>query len=919
MRKLFQNLVFVLLCLGNAYAQQTIVVQPGTSLEGVRNQIRSINKKMKRDITVLLKNGTYRLSAPLELTDVDGGRNNFKVIWKAETPGKVFFSGGRTVTEWTLFDAAKNIYKAKVGDLNFRQIYVNNTLATRARTPNKIDEGTMAPYYKIKGVNKINKTLSVKSSEVSAAWSNFNNIELIVYPSWYHIRFLLDTVITVDTVSTISFIPPVGNSGFNNPANYYTNASYFFENAYEFLDAEGEWYLDTAEDVLYYKPRSGESMSNIEVVIPAVETLISVKGSNAARVSNITFQGIVFEHSTWTLPSTKGLVATQALQPQPLDLNGSTSPNNRPPGAVRVDFGDSINFRNNTFTRLGANGLVYFTADKNCLIDGNTFEKLSGNGLVIDAFNKRSPGEEIICKGFKVTNNLFQKVGLDYTNSVGMLANIVEDLVFENNKLTDMPYIALQVGTQSGGYREIGIKNVSISYNDISDFTNIHNDGAGVYTLAFQPGCMIKENYIHDWKRSPFDPDKGAPSSGIYLDNYGKYQILDHNLITGFDEKAFRTHAIFLQTTTPADGIVMINNTTRDQCIIDGAGPGKRNKSCTSVCSPPPVPRLHSFADNKLTWSKVEGATGYLLWMGHDRPGGRYTRYIDVGNVNSYTISDEVKPIWVAVQSYKSTISCRLNKYSNEMGSSVINPVEDVYLRSGTYQTDSFAESKELNVYHSDDGNNDRESYLKFNLSGIPQRVTSAKVRLTVKADNSGVSNQQVRMQVIPNTWSENTITWAGKVVPISIVGSSALPSGGKWIEFDVTAQVNRALNSDKMLSLSLSADGEGHSGFISSDTSEVGIRPQLLYTVDCSPPPAPIINSMSKKQLSWTKVAGATGYRICISRAGSGAYTEFIDVGDVDKFTFKAGKGKFWIALQSYNVAASCATSYSNEITASF
>jgi len=670
----------ILISICGTFGQQTFVIDPNvsTSIADVQNQVRANNQNMTGDITVLLKNGTYELSTPLALTPLDGGTNGFKVIWKAETPGQVIFSGGKKITNWTRFDAAKNIYKANVGNLDFRQIYVNGKKGIRSRSPNRTNDSTFAPYYKVAGVNLTNKTLNVNSSQISN-WSDLNNVEMVVYVGWYENRYKISSFTTSNITSTISFQSPSKDLGFSKTSNYYTNAAYYFENAYELLDAEGEWYLNKTEQALYYKLRAGELMSNTEVIVPTLETLVTFNGTYALEIKNITFDGIVFEHSNWTLPSNSGLIATQALQPLPLVVTGSSDPTIRPPGAIRVNYGNSINFTNNIFTKLGAHGLSYFIGCKNCIVDYNTFEKISGNGLVIDEFCKKDVSTIYLCSGFKVTNNTFQKVGQDYTNGIGILANVVQDLVIENNKFSQLPYTAIQIGNQPGGAVDIGIKNISICNNDVSNFTNIHNDGGGIYTLAYQPGCIIKENYIHDWARSIWDPDKIQPSIGIYLDNYGRYMIIEHNVFKNYDPNALRVSAIFLQTTTLPDGIIQINNTSTDQCVIDGAGPGNKNKGCLATCSPPTdLPVISLVGSNTVTWNKVEGATGYLVWISSE-DSGKYTNYVNVGDVSTYTLG--VTSGHVAVQAYNGSISCRTNSFSNEviLGLSAIN---DVFLNN---------------------------------------------------------------------------------------------------------------------------------------------------------------------------------------------------------------------------------------------
>jgi len=91
-------------------------------------------------------------------------------------------------------------------------------------------------------------------------------------------------------------------------------ATYFFENAYEFLDAKGEWYLNTIQKVLYYIPRDGENMATAEVIAPTVETLFAIQGTSPSNpISNIKFMGLTFEYSTWLLPNSKGLMDVQGI------------------------------------------------------------------------------------------------------------------------------------------------------------------------------------------------------------------------------------------------------------------------------------------------------------------------------------------------------------------------------------------------------------------------------------------------------------------------------------------------------------------------------------------------------------------------------------------------------------------------------
>lgn len=49
-----------------------------------------------------------------------------------------------------------------------------------------------------------------------------------------------------------------------------------------------------------------------EVIVPAIETLVQVKGTIDRPVSHIRFEKITFSHTTWMRPSEKGHVPLQA-------------------------------------------------------------------------------------------------------------------------------------------------------------------------------------------------------------------------------------------------------------------------------------------------------------------------------------------------------------------------------------------------------------------------------------------------------------------------------------------------------------------------------------------------------------------------------------------------------------------------------
>ncbi len=87
-------------------------------------------------------------------------------------------------------------------------------------------------------------------------------------------------------------------------------------NAYEFLDAPGEFYFDKGSRTLYYYKASSENMSTATVYAPNnVTTLLRVAGtSTSSHARNITFSGLTVQHSDWNLFNVAGSSFKQAQQ-----------------------------------------------------------------------------------------------------------------------------------------------------------------------------------------------------------------------------------------------------------------------------------------------------------------------------------------------------------------------------------------------------------------------------------------------------------------------------------------------------------------------------------------------------------------------------------------------------------------------------
>ena len=546
---------------------------------------------MTQDVVVNLGDGTYYLDEPLEFGARDGGSGIHKVIWRAKNPGKVFFSGGEQLGGWTLHDRGNNIWKTNVGNREFRQFYVNGRMATRARTPSVQENEYYGPYHeKSLKVDITTGTVRVPAVEVRN-WARLQQIELVMMPHWYHHRIRIASIASDGRTATLTPMEPEKSNGLNKNERFYNfdgQTFYYFENAYEFLDAEGEWYLNTEQDVLYYKPYADQSMSsgNTVATIPGnAETLVNIRGTREQAVRNFTLQGIHFEYTTWTRPSDVGTTMTQCNQI--LSRLTETGIKAVPPGAVTIDQATAVHLERNTFSKLGGSGVRIVAGVDNTIIRGNTFYDLASNGVVLGVELRPNPVADDKISNNTVSNNYFTRVGRDYSNATAILAGYVDNCDFEHNEIHDLNYSGMQIGQQpkQGDDSFVGAENNRIRFNHVYDIGQLYDDAGGIYTLADQRGSTIFENYIHDHRRGPWAGT--YLHAAIYLDNLSKGFTVSNNVLLDSDRKIVEQNGI------RGDFNSFSNNDGSDQGVINRAGLQAAYSAISDQVPPEAIPTVN--------------------------------------------------------------------------------------------------------------------------------------------------------------------------------------------------------------------------------------------------------------------------------------------------------------------------------------
>jgi hypothetical protein len=473
------------------------IAAPFQSVDKARKAVRLLNANMDADIRVYLRGGTYPLIETIAFTDQDSGKNGHQVIYQAYPGEKPVLSGEKSLTGWELHDSAKQIYKASAGEnIETRQLYINGVRATRARSESGLPDATHD-----------NNGLTTTMTEM-ANWGNISDIEMVFNQMWTNPRGGVDSITVSGGKSVIKMKQP-GWYYMRSKGSTSATVPWYYENAYELLDQEGEWYLDRTTDTFYYKPRAGEEITTAHVVAPVLEQLVTLTGSSPDQpVSNIRFEGISFQYTTWLRPSTgAGLSDAQSNVLREKDPVTGITTETIIPAAVQIEKGKSITFERCSFSHLGSSGINIMDASQDNLVQGSSFVDLSGSGVQVGEVDMRDPenynplDSRQVLKNNDVLNSFFFQIGVEYRSSVAIFAAYPQDMDISHNEIANVPYSGITVGW---GWGDVDTSNRGnrIQNNYIHHVMMELIDGGAIYTLGTSYDLHISGNYIKEQKHN---------------------------------------------------------------------------------------------------------------------------------------------------------------------------------------------------------------------------------------------------------------------------------------------------------------------------------------------------------------------------------------------------------------------------------
>ena len=513
-------------------------------------------------IYIRLEEGVYAQRNSLFLRPEDSGTPDSPTVICAVDGAHPVISGGVAVTGWKRgcnHPAVPEKLKQKIWSAE-APLIGNRRVETRQMWVNghKVQRAAQFPDGGLERMIDFNPeeqtiTIPVSQSVNPERLQNAGQLEMIVHQRWAIAILRVKSIDAKDGQAVVRFHEPESHLEFAHPwpqpviGGEKGNSSFCLTNALELLDQPGEWFQEYPSGTIYYYPQASENMETAEVIIPALETLVTIDGTLSRPVKHIQFNGITFAHTSWMRPSFQGHVTLQggfplldAYKLQEPGLPEKAELENqawiiRPETAIRVRGAEHIDFKHCTFRHLSSTGLDYEWAVTASSVEDCQFTDIGGTALLVGAFPDGGFETHVpfipadvreLCSHITIRNNFISNVTNEDWGCVGIGAGYVRNMDISHNEVCHLNYSGICVGWGWTSL-ESGMCNNRIEANYVHHFARRLYDAGGLYTLSNQPGSVMRNNRIEHLIEAPYATNDRA--FYIYLDEATDGYTMENN------------------------------------------------------------------------------------------------------------------------------------------------------------------------------------------------------------------------------------------------------------------------------------------------------------------------------------------------------------------------------------------------------
>ena len=350
----------------------------------------------------------------------------------------------------------------------------------------------------------------------------------------------------IERLKVVSWDAETGEFVFDRPTRLFlrpeagsANCRFFVERLPGKPAAAGAWTLDREGGRLWYRPLDGERAAEAEACVPLIRQHLRVMGDprECHTVRGIVLRNLCFRHADavepdnrflWWDPyrsesewdrreSTRNFQEINSADPR-ADTGSLPQAALNVPGSLQFEAAEDCSVEDCEVTRIGFHAVGVGRGCRSLRFVGNHFHDLGAGGLIAEGVGVDGPAGHRTAH-LHIADNVIEGTGHIFPAACGVTLVHASRCEIVHNHIHDLSYSGISVGWV-WGYSE------NPSYGHLIEKNRIHDVGVrgelsdmgAIYLLGYQPGTLVRGNYVHDVNRAAYGgwglyPDEG--SSGI--------------------------------------------------------------------------------------------------------------------------------------------------------------------------------------------------------------------------------------------------------------------------------------------------------------------------------------------------------------------------------------------------------------------